>query len=42
MNLIVSCTEAQQEELTVNGLLPEAKVTYLRDGRELGAHTANA
>lgn len=42
MNLIVSCTEAQQEELTANGLHPEAKVIYVRDSRELVTHTADA
>jgi 3-hydroxybutyryl-CoA dehydrogenase len=42
MNIIVSCTEAQQEELTANGLLPGAAVIYVRDSTELGAHSVDA
>ena len=42
MKIIVSCTEAQQQELTASGVLPGAEVVYVRDSKELSIHSADA
>ncbi|MCU7552058.1 3-hydroxyacyl-CoA dehydrogenase family protein [Chitinophagaceae bacterium LB-8] len=42
MKIIVSCTDAQKEELTIKGVLPEVEVIYIKNNKEQNLPPADA